>query len=97
MLHMLLDLLIIIEDITNVFRSSSKNKDLSDTSKTDKHPKRISEANSASFADEVDIFNEGIDSSSFRDILFNCFENVEAMIMKIYEQRNKNKNTYIKI
>ena len=35
-----------MEDITKSFRSSSKKRDLSDTSKADKDPKKIREASS---------------------------------------------------
>ena len=52
-----------MDDITKFFRSCSKKRDLSHTSKTDEDPKKIREASSASFADEGDVFNEGIDSS----------------------------------
>ena len=41
-------------------------------------------------------FNEGIDSSGCREISFNCLKNLEAKVMKIYEQRNENKNMHIK-
>ena len=67
---MLLDLFIIMEDISKFFRSSSEKKDLSDTSKRDEDPNKIREASSANFADESDVFNEGIDSSGCREILF---------------------------
>ena len=93
---MLLELLIIMDDITKFFRSSSKKRDLSDTSKTDEDPKKIREASSASFADEGDVFNEGIDSSDCREILFNCLKNLEAKVMEIYEQGNENKNMHVK-
>ena len=88
---MLLDLLNIL-----FFPSSSKKRDLSDTSKIDEDPKKIREASSASFADEGDVFNEGIDSSGCREILFNCLKNLEAKVMEIYEQGNENKNMHIK-
>ena len=70
-----------MEDITKFFRSSSKKRDLSDTSKTDEDR----EATSASFTGEGDYFNEGIDSSGCRVILFNCLKNLEAKVMEIYE------------
>ena len=92
----LLDLLVIMDDITKFFRSSSKKRDLSDTSKTDEDPKKIQEASSASFADESDVFNEGIGSSGCREILFNCLKNLEAKVMEIYEQGIENKNMHIK-
>ena len=95
-LLVLLEFIIIMEDITKFFRSSSKKRDLSDTSKTDEDPKKIQEASSASFADEGDVFNEGIDSSGCREILFNCLKNLEAKVMEIYEQGNENKNMHIK-
>ena len=93
---MLLDLFIIMEDITKFFRSSSEKKDLSDTSKRDEDPNKIREASSANFADESDGFNEDIDSSGCREILFNCLKNLEAKVMEIYEQGNENKNMHIK-
>ena len=65
----------------------SKKRDLSDTSKTDKDPKKIREASSASFADEGDVSNEGIDSSGCRETLFNFLKNLEANVMEIYEQK----------
>ena len=85
-----------MEDITKFFRSSSKKRDLSDTSKIDEDPKKIREASSASFADEGDVFNEGIDLSGCKEILFNCLKNLEAKVMGIYEQGNENKNMHIK-
>ena len=85
-----------MDDITKFFRSSSKKRDLSDTSKTDEDSKKIREASSASFVDEGDVFNEGIDSSGCRDILFNCLKNLEAKIMEIYERGKENKNMHIK-
>ena len=48
---MLLELIIIMEDITKFFRSSSKKIDLSDISKTDEDPKKIRGVSSASFAE----------------------------------------------
>ena len=85
-----------MEDITKFFRSSSKKRDLTDTSNTDEDPKKIREASSASFADEDDVFNKGIDSSGCWEILFNCLKNLEAKVMEIYEQGNENKNMHIK-
>ena len=79
-----------------LFRSSSMKRDLSNTSKTDEDPNKIREVSSASFADEGDVFNEGIDSPGCREILFNCLKNLEANVMEIYEQRNENKNMHIK-
>ena len=85
-----------MEDITKFFRSSSKKRDLSDTSKTDEDPKKIREASSVIFADEGDVFNEGTDSSACREILLNCLKNLEAKIMETYKQGNENKNMHIK-
>ena len=95
-LLVLLDLIIIMEDITTFFRNSSKKKDVSNTSKTDEDPKKIRESRCTSFTDEGDVFNEGIDSSGWGEILFNCLKNFEGKVMETYEQKNENKNMYIK-
>ena len=34
--------------------------------------------------------------SGCREILFNCLKNLEARVMELYEQGNKNKNIHIK-
>ena len=86
---MLLDLFIIMENISKfLIFPTSKKRDLSDTSKTDKDLKKIREAGSASFADEGDVSNEGMDLSGCREILHNCLKNLEAKVMELYEQRN---------
>ena len=82
--------------ITKVFRSSSKKKDVNDTSETDKDPQKIRVANTTRFADDTDVFNEGIDLSDCKEILFNCLKNLEAKVMEIYEQGNNKKNMHIK-
>ena len=84
-LLVLSDLFIIVEDgsVTKFFRSSSKKRDLSDTSETDKDLKKIREGCSASVADEGDVFNEGVHSSVCREILFNCLKNLEAKVMEL--------------
>ena len=74
----MLDLFVIMGDISKFFRSSSKKRDLSDTSKTDEDLKQIPKASSASFGDGGNVFNEGMDSSGCREILFNCLKNTEA-------------------
>ena len=53
---MLLNLFIILEDITKLYKSSSKKRDISVTSKTDEDSKKIREASSAGFTDEGDVF-----------------------------------------
>ena len=83
-------------DITKFFRSSSKKRDLSDTSKTDEDLKKIREGCSASFADEGDVFYEGIHLSVCKEILFNCLKNLEAKVMEVYEQGNENKGSMLK-
>ena len=69
---------------------------LSDTSKTDEDLKKIREGCSASFADEGDVFNEGIHLSVCKEILFNCLKNLEAKVMELYEQGNENKGSMLK-
>ena len=91
-----LDLFIFKEDISKFFISSSKKKRyLRDISKTDEDPKKIRDAISASFADEGDVFNEGMHLSGCTEILFNCLKNLEAKVMELYEPGNENKNMYI--
>ena len=70
-----------MEDITKFFRSSSKKWDLIDASKTDEDPKKKREASCVSFADEYDVFNEGIDSSGCREVLFTYLKNLEAKVI----------------
>ena len=50
---------------------------------------------SSSVAEGV-VFNEGIDLSGCREILFNCLKNLQAKVMEIYQQGNKNKNMHLK-
>ena len=85
-----------MKNIFKFFRGSSKKRDLSDTSKTDKGPKKMQEARCASFVAESGDFNEGIDSSGCKVILFNCLKNIEAKVMELYEQGNENKNMHFK-
>ena len=40
---------------------------------------------------ESDVFNEGMDSSGYREILLNCLKNLGVKVMELYEKRNENK------
>ena len=43
---------------------------------------------------ESDVFNEGMDSSGYREILLNCLKNLGVKVMKLYEKRNENKKMH---
>ena len=58
--------------------------------------KENTRVSSASFEDEGGVFNEAIDSSGCREILFNCLKDPEAKVMEIYEQGKENRNMHIK-
>ena len=77
------------------YKFFKKKRYLRDISKTDEDPKKIRDAISASFADEGDVFNEGMHLSGCTEILFNCLKNFEAKVMELYEPGNENKNMYI--
>ena len=84
--------------IVNFF-SNSKKRDLSDNSKSDgaEDPKKLrEECSGSSEADARDVFAEGLNDSSCRDILFNYLKELEAKVVKIYEVANSTKETQIK-
>lgn len=58
-------------DIETYF-SSSKKGDLSDYSKDDTYPKKAKEPTSNSSYTDQDVFEEVLDSSACRSIIFNC-------------------------
>ena len=79
--------------IVNFF-SNSKKRDLSDNSKSDgaEDPKKLrEECSGSSEADAGDVFAEGINGSSCRDILFNYLKELEAKVVA-----NSTKETQIK-
>ena len=82
------------------FFNNSKKRDLSDNSKSDaaEYPKKLREECSGSReADVGDVFSEGLNDSSCRDILFNCFNDLEAKVVKICEVANTTKEARLKV
>ena len=61
---------------------SSKKRDLSDNSKEAADPKKAKEATSSSSYSDHNVFEEGMDSSSCRSILFDCLKNLESKVNK---------------
>ena len=47
-------------------------------------------------ANAGDVFSEGLNDSSCRDILFNCLTELEAKVVKIYEVATSTKESQIK-
>ena len=85
-------------NIANFFNNSKK-RDLSDNSKSDRaedQKKLREECSGSSEADAGDVFAEGLNDSSCRDILFNCLKELEAKVVKICEIANSTKESQIK-
>ena len=74
-------------DIGKYF-SSSKKRDLSDNSKEAIDPKNTKEATSSSSYSNHYVFEECLDSSICRSILFDCLKNLESKINEIFENTN---------
>ena len=82
-------------DIGKYF-SRSKKGNLSDNSKEATDPKKAKEATSSASYSDHDIFEEGLDSSSCRNILFDCLKNLESKVNEIFENTNTLKENHIK-
>ena len=76
--------------------NTSKKHDLSDNSKKAADPKKAKEATSSSSYSDHDAFEEGLDSSSCRSILFDCLENLESKVNEIFANKNTWKENQIK-
>ena len=81
-------------DIGKYFPSSKK-RGLSHNSK-DTDPKKTKEATSISSCSNHDVFEEGLDSSNCRSILFDCLKNLESKVNRIFENTNTSKENQIK-
>ena len=73
-----------------------KKRDLSDSSKDATDPKKNKEATSSSSYSDHDVFEEGLDSSSCRSILFDCLKNLESKVNEKFENTNTLKENQIK-
>ena len=81
---------------TGKYFSSSKKRDLSDNSKEATDPKKAKEATLSSSYSDHDVFEEGLDSSSCRSILFDCLKNLESKVNEIFANTNTSKENQIK-
>ena len=71
-------------------------RDLSENSKEATDPKKAKEATSSSSDSDHDVFEEGLDSSSCRSILFDCLKNLESKVNEKFENTNTLKENQIK-
>ena len=58
--------------------------------------KKAKEATSSSSYSDHDVFEEGLDSSSCRSILFDCLKNLESKVNKIFANTNTLKENQTK-
>ena len=74
------------KDISKFFEKASKNRDLSDQSKTCEDPEKVreDESNTGSLTDMPDVFAEILKSPERIEILFNCLRNVEKQTKDTY-------------
>ena len=63
---------------------SSKKCDLSDNSKEDTGPNKAKEVTSNSIYSTPNVFEEDLDSSNCRSILFDCLKNLESKVNEIF-------------
>ena len=82
-------------DIGKYF-SRSKTGNLSDNSKEATDPKKAKEATSSSSYSDHDVFEEGLDSSSCRSILFDYLKDLASRVNEIFENTNTSKENLIK-
>ena len=70
---------------------------MSDGSKTGDHDaKKPREGSSGSYIDEIDIFEEGVESADCRKVLFNYLKNLQEKMNDLYILANSNKEMQIK-
>ena len=77
--------------------SGSKKRDFSDNSTDATDPNKAKEATSSSSYSDHDFFEEGLDSSSYRSILFDCLKNLESKVNEISETQIKRTKLKVKI
>ena len=76
--------------------SCSKKWNHSDNSKESKDSEIAKEATSSSSYSDLDVFEESLDSSSCRSILFDYLKNLESKVNEIFENTNTLKENQIK-
>ena len=67
---------------------SSKKRHLSGNSKEATDPKKVKEATSSSSYRDHDVFEESLDFSSCRSVLFDCLKNLESKVNEIFANTN---------
>ena len=72
-----------------------KKCNLSNNSKEATNPKKAKETTSSSSYSEYDVFEEVLDSSSCRSILFDCLKNLEPEGNKIFANTNTLKENQV--
>ena len=83
--------------MSQYFRKNTKKRDLSDGSKTGvDDSKKPREGSSGSYTDEVDIFEEDVESADCRKVSFNCLKTLEQKMNDLYMLANSNKEMQIK-
>ena len=86
-----------MNQISQYFGKNPKKRDLRDGSKTgDDDSKKPREGSSGSYTDEIDIFEEGVESADCRKVLFDCLKNLEQKMNDLYMLANSNKEMQIK-
>ena len=80
-------------DIGNYFSSSKKRHH---NSKEDTDPKKAKEAITSSSYSAHDIFEEGVGSSNYRSIRFDCLKHLESKVNETFENTNILKENQIK-
>ena len=73
-----------------------KSANLSDNSKEDTDPKKAKEATSSSSYSNCYVFEEGLDSSNCRNILFDCLKIFESKVNEIFVNQNTLKENQLK-
>ena len=76
--------------------SCSKKWNHSDNSKESTDSEIAKEATSSSSYSDLDVFEESLDSSSCRSILFDYLKNLESKVNEIFENTNTSKENQIK-
>ena len=84
-----------IIDIGKYFPSSKK-RDLSDNSKKATDPKKARETPSSGSYSGHDVFEEDLDSSSYRSIFFDCLKNLKCKVIEKFSNINTLKKKQIK-
>ena len=77
-----------MNQISQYFGKNPKKRDLSDGSKTgDDNSKKPREGSSGSYADEFDIFEEGVESADCRKVFFNCSKKLEEKMNELIPRK----------